>query len=273
MSNNKITISPATTCATSKRASTPMEHLLRLDMAIHIEDLTVAYKIEPVLWDIDMEIPKGVLLAIVGPNGAGKTTLLKSILGLVKPSAGQVYIFGKPADKQKKLIAYVPQKSSVDWDFPINVFDTVLMGTYPTVGWILRPGKNHRLKAQDALKKVGMWEYRHRQISELSGGQQQRVFLARALVQDAEVFLMDEPFQGVDQATEKMIVDILRTLRDNGKTVAVVHHDLQTVKEYFDWAMLVNVRRIAVGPVDTVFNDDNLRLAYGGKSSFIKIGG
>lgn len=272
--NDKLATTPiAPTCATSGRAATPMEHLQRLDMAIHIEDLTVAYKTEPALWDLDMEVPKGVLLAIIGPNGAGKTTLLKSTLGLVKPSAGQIYIFGKPADCQKKLIAYVPQKSSVDWDFPVSVFDTVLMGTYPAVGWVLRPRKSHKQKAQDALKKVGLWNLKNRQISELSGGQQQRVFLARALVQEADIYLMDEPFQGVDIATEKMIVEILRALRDNGKTVAVVHHDLQTVKEYFDWAMMVNVRRIALGPVDEVFTEENLRLAYGGKSGFLNFGG
>ncbi len=267
--NNNTNIGP--TCAVSKRAATPLEHLQRLDVAIHVEDLTVAYNNEPALWDIDMEVPKGLLMAIIGPNGAGKTTMLKAILGLVKPNAGQIYIFGKPSEKQKKLIAYVPQKTSVDWDFPVSVLDTVLMGTYSSIGWIRRPGKVSRQKAMDALKMVGLADLKNRQIGELSGGQQQRVFLARALVQDADVFLMDEPFQGVDQATEKTIIEILRTLRSNGKTVAVVHHDLQTVTEYFDWAFLVNVRRIAVGPVKEVFTEENLRLAYGGKSSFLSM--
>lgn len=256
------------TCTVNKRASNAQEHLERLDVAIHVEDLTVAYDNEPVLWDIDMEIPGGVLMAIIGPNGAGKTTMLKSILGLVKPSAGQIYIYGKPVDKQRKTIAYVPQKSSIDWDFPITVLDTVLMGTYVELGWLKRPGKIMKQRAVDALKKVGMFEFKNRQIGELSGGQQQRVFIARALVQDANIYLMDEPFQGVDHKTEKIIVDILQNLRDNGKTVAVVHHDLQTVPEYFDWVFMINVRRIAAGPVNEVFTDENLKLAYSGKNAF-----
>lgn len=252
----------------NKRVYTYEEHIKQLDIAIHIEDLTVAYNNEPVLWDIDMEVPKGVLMAIVGPNGAGKSTLIKSILNLVKPTAGQIYIYGKPAETQKKIIAYVPQKTSVDWDFPVNVMETVMMGTYSRVGWVLRPGKKEKELAMEALEQVGMADYKNRQIGELSGGQQQRVFLARALVQQADIFLMDEPFQGVDQTTEKTIVKIMQSLRDKNKTVAVVHHDLQTVKEYFDWVMLLNVRRIGIGPVEEVFTDENLRLAYGGKTSF-----
>jgi manganese/zinc/iron transport system ATP- binding protein len=252
----------------AKRALSPTEHMKRLDIAIHVEDLTVAYNNDPVLWDVDMEIPKGVLMAIIGPNGAGKSTLLKAILGLVKPSAGQIYVFGKPATKQKKLIAYVPQKASVDWDFPINVFDAVLMGTYSSLGWIQRPGAREKEKAMEALRQVGLHDMRNRQIGELSGGQQQRVFLARALVQNADVFLMDEPFQGVDQTTEKMIVDVLRSLRDNNKTVAVVHHDFHTVQEYFDWAFMLNVRRVALGPVSEIFTDENLKAAYGSYTVF-----
>ncbi|MDR0453845.1 MAG: metal ABC transporter ATP-binding protein [Deferribacteraceae bacterium] len=255
----------------NKRAVTMLEYLRRLDVAIHTEDLTVAYNNEPALWDIDMEIPKGVLMAIIGPNGAGKTTLLEAILGLVKPNAGHIHIFGKPSKKQRKFIAYLPQRTNVDWDFPISVLDMVLMGTYSSLGWIMRPNSASRRKALNALKMVDMDEFKDMQIGELSASQQQKIFLARALVQDADVFLMDEPFQGVDQATEKTIINTLRTLRDNGKTVAVVHYDLQTVTEYFDWALLLNVRRIAAGPVKEVLTEENLHLAYGGKSSFLSM--
>lgn len=233
--------------------------------AIEVTDLTVAYKEKPVLWDIDLMVPPGVLMAIVGPNGAGKTTLLKSILGLLKPAAGQVLVFGKPYAQQRRLVGYVPQRGSVDWDFPTNVLDVVMMGRYGKLGWVRRPGKTEEQLALSALEQVGMSDYAARQISQLSGGQQQRVFLARALVQDAEVYLMDEPFQGVDAVTEKAIVNLLQALRAAGKTVVVVHHDLQTVPEYFDQVTLLNVRNIASGPVGTTFTDENLRLAYGGR--------
>lgn len=237
--------------------------------AIHVEDLTVAYRESPVLWDVDMVVPQGVLMAIVGPNGAGKTTLIKSIFGLVKPAAGKVLIFGKPYQTQRQRVGYVPQRGSVDWDFPTSVLDVVIMGRYGALGWIRRPGKKERQLALEALRKVGMEEFSHRQISQLSGGQQQRVFLARALVQEADIYFMDEPFQGVDATTEKTIVELLKELRNSGKTVVVVHHDLQTVKEYFDWVMLLNVRQIACGPVDKAFTEENLRLAYGGKVAFL----
>lgn len=237
--------------------------------AIHVEDLTVAYQDRPVLWDIDLDVPAGVLMAIVGPNGAGKTTMIKAILGLLKPVAGKVEIFGKSYDEQHQLLAYVPQRTSVDWDFPTNVLDLVMMGRYGSLGWFKRPGRKERRLAMEALKKVGMTEYARRQISQLSGGQQQRAFLARALVQNAEIYLMDEPFQGVDATTERAIIELLRELRQQGKTVLVVHHDLQTVPEYFDWVFLLNVRRIACGPVDEAFNQHNLRLAYGGRIAFM----
>lgn len=230
--------------------------------AIEVTDLTVAYRDKPVLWDIDLSVPAGVLLAIVGPNGAGKTTLIKSILGLVPTAAGQVQILGKPYQEQRRLVGYVPQRGTVDWDFPTTVLDVVLMGTYGKLGWIRRPGSAERQAAQSALEKVGMAEFAGRQISQLSGGQQQRVFLARALVQDAQVYLMDEPFQGVDALTEKAIVAILQELRSQGRTVVVVHHDLETVREYFDWVLLLNVRRIACGPAAETFTDDNVRKAY-----------
>ncbi|HMO58129.1 MAG TPA: metal ABC transporter ATP-binding protein [Roseiflexaceae bacterium] len=237
--------------------------------AIEITDLTVAYRDRPVLWDVDLRVPTGILMAIVGPNGAGKTTLIKAILGLVKPAAGQVQIAGKPYAQQRSLVGYVPQRGSVDWDFPTNVLDVVMMGRYGSLGWFRRPGQPERDLALAALEKVRMVDFAQRQISQLSGGQQQRVLLARALVQDAAIYFMDEPFQGADATTERAIVALLQDLRAAGKTVVVVHHDLQTVPEYFDWVTLLNVRRIASGPVDEVFTEENLRLAYGGRVAFL----
>ncbi len=242
-------------------------------LAIEVNDLTVAYDEKPVLWDVDLEVPKGILLAIVGPNGGGKTTLIKSILGLVKPAAGEIEIFGRPYSEQRKLVGYVPQRGTVDWDFPTTVLDVVMMGTYGRLGWIKRPGKNEHHSAMESLRKVGMENFHDRQIGQLSGGQQQRVFLARALVQDAQVYLMDEPFAGVDAATEKAIVILLRELRKKGKTIVVVHHDLQTLKEYFDWVMLLNVRRIALGKTGDVLTEENLRKTYGGRAAFLARGG
>jgi len=237
--------------------------------AIEVEDLTVAYRDKPVLWDIDLIVPPGILMAIVGPNGAGKTTLIKASLGLIQPAAGKVLIYGKPYPEQRKMVAYVPQRGSVDWDFPTTVLDVVMMGRYGLIGWIKRPGKKDRNFAMEALDKVGMTSYAERQINQLSGGQQQRAFLARALVQQADVYFMDEPFQGVDATTERTIISLLRDLRSEGKTVLVVHHDLQTVPEYFDWVTLLNVRRIAGGPVQEVFTEENLRAAYGGRIGFL----
>jgi ABC-type Mn/Zn transport systems, ATPase component len=239
------------------------------DTIVEVHDLTVAYNQKPVLWDIELEIPRGRLAAIVGPNGAGKTTLLKSILGLIKPISGQVIfndLNGAPITKLKNRIGYVPQSESVDWDFPATVFDVVLMGRYGHIGWIKRPKKEDKQKALEIIKKVGLEEYADRQISQLSGGQQQRVFLARALVQDAEIYFMDEPFKGVDAKTEKVIIDLLKKLQDSGKTVIVVHHDLQTVPEYFDWVTLINLQIIANGPVSEAFTDMNLNKAYQGKN-------
>lgn len=233
------------------------------NIAIQIDDLTVAYDYKPVLWDVDLAVPEGVLMAIVGPNGAGKSTLIKAILGIVKPIAGSVSIFGKPYHNQRKLVAYVPQKGSVDWDFPTTAFDVVLMGTYGQLGWIKRPGQEEKKIALECMEKVGMLPFKNRQISQLSGGQQQRIFLARALAQNASIYFMDEPFQGVDATTERAIINILKELRKEGKTVIVVHHDLQTVPEYFDWVTFLNVKRIATGPVSDIFNDDNLTKTYG----------
>jgi manganese/zinc/iron transport system ATP- binding protein len=190
--------------------------------AIEVTDLTIAYKDKPVLWDVDMDVPAGILMAIIGPNGAGKTTMIKSILGLIKPAAGQVLVYGKPYVEQRHLVGYVPQRGSVDWDFPTSVLDVVMMGRYGALGWLKRPGASERAAALDALDKVGMKSFAERQISQLSGGQQQRVFLARALVQEAQLYFMDEPFQGVDATTERAIVTLLQELRSAGKTVVVV---------------------------------------------------
>ena len=237
-------------------------------LAIDVADVTVAYRDEPVLWDIDLRVPEGVLMAVVGPNGAGKTTLIKAVLGLVPTAAGRVEVYGGPLATRRRDVAYVPQRGSVDWDFPTSVLDVVLMGTYGSLGWIKRPGARERERARAALDQVGMVDFADRQIAQLSGGQQQRVFLARALVQDARVYLMDEPFQGVDATTERTIVALLQRLRSEGKTVLVVHHDLQTVPEYFDWVLLLNVRAVAAGPVAEVFTDANLRATYGGRVPF-----
>jgi manganese/zinc/iron transport system ATP- binding protein len=242
-----------------------MEH----SNAIEIADLTVAYREKPVLWDVDLSVPAGVLQAIVGPNGAGKSTLIKATLGLVRAAAGQVLIHGRPYAEQRRVVAYVPQRGSVDWDFPTSALDVVMMGRYGALGWLRRPGARERAQAHEALARVGMTDFAERQIAQLSGGQQQRVFLARALVQDAQVYFMDEPFQGVDATTERAIVALLQDLRAAGKTVVVVHHDLQTVPEYFDRVLLLNVRKIADGPVDEVFTEANLRLTYGGRIAFL----
>lgn len=237
--------------------------------AIFVRDLTVAYEEKPVLWDVDLDVPTGSLTAIVGPNGAGKSTLIKTILGLVPAAAGTIRIFGEAYNLNRKAVGYVPQRGSVDWDFPTDSLDVVTMGLYGHLGWFKRPGRKEREIAMDCLKQVGMADFAHRQISRLSGGQQQRVFLARALAQDARLYLMDEPFAGVDATTEKSIVDILKTLRDNGKTVVVVHHDLETVPEYFERVVLLNVRLIASGPVSETFTPENLQRAYGGRIAFI----
>ncbi|MBC8366695.1 metal ABC transporter ATP-binding protein [bacterium] len=240
------------------------------DHAVHVTDLTVAYGERPVLWDIDMDVPAGHLMAVMGPNGAGKTTLIKAILGLLPTAAGRVEIHGGLYRDRRRMVGYVPQRGSVDWDFPTTVLDVVMMGRYGALGWLKRPGKTERELSLSALEKVGMADFQSRQISQLSGGQQQRVFLARALVQDARVYFMDEPFQGVDVRTEHAIVDLLKELREMGRTVVVVHHDLQTVEDYFDWIMLLNVRRIACGAVSEVFTPENLRLAYGGRVEFLE---
>ena len=237
--------------------------------AFEIHDMTVAYHRKPVLWDIDLVIPEGKLVGIIGPNGAGKTTLIKASLGLVPLASGKVEIYGEPYVRQRHLVGYVPQRESVDWDFPVTVDDVVLMGTYRRVGWFRRPGKAEREVARTCLDQVGMLAYAKRQIRQLSGGQQQRVFLARALAQHARLYFMDEPFSGVDAATETVIVDLLQELRDEGKTVFVVHHDLQTVRDYFDHVILLNMRLVATGATDTTFTNENLQKTYGGRLTIL----
>lgn len=236
-------------------------------LAVH--DLTVAYHRKPVLWDVDLDIPEGKLVGIVGPNGAGKSTLLKTCLDLVPKASGEVGIYGKPYSEQRHLVAYVPQRESVDWDFPVSVLDLVAMGTYRKLGWFRRVGKKERDQAMQALEQVGIAHLADRQISQLSGGQQQRTFLARALAQDAQVYFMDEPFAAVDAATEEAIIAILQELNQKGKTCLVVHHDLATVSRYFDWLVLLNMRIVASGPTKEVFTKENLEKTYGGRLSLL----
>jgi len=233
--------------------------------AVEIRDLTVAYDENPVLWDVDLDIPMSTLFAIIGPNGAGKSTLIKAALDLIPRAAGTVRILGKPYREVRKKVGYVPQRGSVDWDFPTDALDVVLMGTYGRLGWIRKPGRAEHELAMHCLETVGMADFAHRQISQLSGGQQQRVFLARALAQEAELYFMDEPFAGVDATTERAIIDVLRELRAKGKTVVAVHHDLESAPTYFDRVALLNVRMIATGDFETAFTQENLVKTYGGR--------
>ena len=235
------------------------------EWALEVEDLTVAYDDKPVLWDIDLQVPAGIKMAIVGPNGAGKSTLVKAAMGLIPTVAGEVRVFGRSRKGVHGDISYVPQRTTLSWDFPTDVLDVVTMGTYGTIGWLRRVGSAHRDRALEALRTVGMEAFTSRPIAQLSGGQQQRVLLARALVQGAEIYMLDEPFQGVDAPTERTIVDVLDSLADEGKTIVVVHHDLQTVPEYFDHVLLLNVRAIDSGPVSKVFTEENLRFTFGGR--------
>lgn len=237
------------------------------NIALQINDLTVAYNSRPALWDVDLAVPEGALMAIVGPNGAGKSTLIKATLDLIPRAAGSVHFFGKTYKQARNLVGYVPQRGSVDWDFPTSVLDVVTMGLYGKLGWFRRTGEKERLLAMNALEQVSIADLADRQISQLSGGQQQRTFLARALVQDAQLYFMDEPFAAVDAVTERAIVNILKELQARGKTVIVVHHDLQTVTEYFDHVTLLNVEVIASGKTGIVYTDDNLRQTYGDRDT------
>lgn len=230
-----------------------------------VSGLTVSYHRRPVLWNVDFRAPEGGLVAVIGPNGAGKSTLIKAVLGIVPALAGEVAVYGRPVARQRRLIGYVPQRTSVDWDFPTSSLDVVAMGLYGRIGWCRRVRRRHLEEARAHLDRVGMADFADRQIGQLSGGQQQRVFLARALAQDARLYLMDEPLAGVDAATERAVVDVLRTMRAEGKTVICVHHDLQTAAEYFDHALILNVRVIAAGPMATAFTAESLQQAYGGR--------
>ncbi len=239
------------------------------DPILEVHDLTVTYQRKPALWDIDFGIPAGVLAGIVGPNGAGKSTLIKAIMDLIPTASGYVKVFGRSVDDVRDRVSYVPQRESVDWDFPASALDVVLMGRYKKRGLLRRISDRDRRIARDCLHQVGMDAYAGRQISQLSGGQQQRVFLARALAQEADLYLMDEPFAGVDASTEAAVLTLLSELRNAGKTIIVVHHDLQTAAEYFDWMIMLNTRLVASGPREEVFTQELLQETYGGKLTLL----
>ena len=243
---------------------------MNTEPAIEISDLTVAYERKPVLWEINLSVAQGVLGGIVGPNGAGKSTLIKAILELVPRVSGSIKVLGQPIGPQRHRIAYVPQRESVDWDFPSTVLDVVLMGMYREIGWFRRTRREHRQRAIEALERVGIADLKDRQISQLSGGQQQRTFLARALVQSSDIMLLDEPFAAVDAATEQSIIQVLGQQRDLGKTILVVHHDLHTVPQYFDHVLLINVHAVAWGPIEQVFTEENLKRTYGGRLTILE---
>lgn len=238
-------------------------------ISLEAHNLTVAYDKVPVLWDIDFELPSGKIIGVIGPNGSGKTTLLKTIMGLIKPASGYVKVFEQELDEVRHKVAYVPQRESVDWDFPASVRDVVEMGRYRKNSLFRKLTKTDHAIIDDAIEKVKLSGFRDRQISQLSGGQQQRVFIARALAQGAEIFFMDEPFVGVDATTETAILDLLTTMRNEGKTVVIVHHDLQTVSGYFDHLVLLNTRVITCGPTEEVLTQENLSNAYGGQLTLL----
>lgn len=250
-------------------SAVPSKSRIQPPAPLTIEGLSVAYQKKPVLRDVSFSVSEGELVGVIGPNGAGKSTMMKAALGLIPRLSGEVLIYGKPYKQQRKLVGYVPQRESVDWDFPTNALDVVMMGRYGHLGWFGRPGAKERSIAMECLTKVGMGDYANRQISQLSGGQQQRVFLARALAQDASLYFMDEPFAGVDAATEKAIITLLQELKRQGKTVIVVHHDLATVEEYFDSVLLLNVELQGFGPTETIFTQDMLQRTYGGRLAFL----
>lgn len=243
------------------------------DCPLSIQGLTVSYGEKPAVFSVDVAFRPAQMTAIIGPNGAGKSTLLKAALGIVRPLSGQITSFGRPLHEMRARIAYVPQRASVDWDFPARVLDVVMMGLYRDLGLLGRVRGAHRARAMACLERVGMADFAHRQIGQLSGGQQQRVFLARALAQDADLYLLDEPFAGVDAATEKAIIAVLHGLRAEGKTVVSVHHDLATVQDYFDRILLINTTAIAEGPVAEVFTPAHLQTAYGGRLALAQMGG
>ncbi len=236
---------------------------------IEVHNLTVSYTQNPVLWNLDFTLPQGELIGIIGPNGSGKTTLLKTMMQLVKPDSGYVKMFDQSLDNIRHKVSYVPQRESVDWDFPATVYDVVLMGRYSPKNILKRLSKTDKDLAWEALEKVGMAAFATRQIAQLSGGQQQRVFIARALARQADLYLLDEPFTGVDAASEEAILQLLITMKNEGKTIVVVHHDLHTAKAYFNWIILLNTRLIASGWKDEVFKTELLQAAYGGRLTLL----
>lgn len=247
------------------------DQAMRAESPLSVRGMTVSYGQTPAIFSVDMTLRAGAMTAIVGPNGAGKSTLLKAALGVIAPLAGSVNVFGQDMDRMRDRVAYVPQRASVDWDFPVRVIDVVMMGLYPKLGLLGRVRGKHRTLAQTCLDRVGMADFADRQIGQLSGGQQQRVFLARALAQEADIYVLDEPFAGVDAATEKAIVAVLKELRDAGITVLAVHHDLATVPDYFDEVVLLNTQVVAAGPVDEVFTEHNLQATYGGRLTTARV--
>lgn len=242
----------------------------RSGVPLSVDDLTVAYHRKPVIWDVAFDVPPGSLVGVVGPNGAGKSTMLRAVMDLVPRASGRVSVFGDSYRHARGRVGYVPQRESVDWDFPVDALDVVTMGLYRQIGWCLPVRAKHRRAAMDALDRVGIADLARRQISQLSGGQQQRTFLARALVQNADLYLMDEPFAAVDASTERAIIELLREMRDEGKSAVVIHHDLQTVPEYFDRVVLLNLRVVAAGTVEDVFTRDNLQKTYGGRLTLLE---
>jgi len=260
-------MSQAQSAATASAARSTSRDIDAVPLSVY--DLTVAYHRKPVIWDIGFDVPAGSLVGIIGPNGAGKSTLLKAVMDLIPRASGRIQVFGESYRQNRHRVGYVPQRESVDWDFPVDALDVVTMGLYSKVGWCLPVRKKHRQAAMEALDRVGIADLAHRQISQLSGGQQQRTFLARALVQDADLYLMDEPFAAVDAATERALVDILHEMKLGGRTAVVIHHDLQTVSEYFDYVVLLNMRIVAHGPVQEVFTRENLHKTYGGRLTLL----
>ena len=234
-------------------------------MLLHVEDVTMAYRENAVLWDIDLDVPTGVRCAIVGPNGAGKSTLLKGVLGLEKPVAGYVRLWGKTIDEVRERIAYVPQRGAVNWDFPTTVFDVVLMGRYVHIGLMRRPGREDRERARAALAEMQLEKLAERQISELSGGQKQRVFIARALAQESDLYIMDEPLAGVDETTERIVMDKFVALQKARKTVIAVHHDLSSLDMYFDYLVVLNRTIKASGYLKDMDKEAALALAFRSK--------
>ncbi len=240
-----------------------IEHVENPVLELH--NLTVTYDNKPAVWNLDYTLPAGKLIGVIGPNGSGKTTMMKAIMGLIKPSSGYIKLFGRDLADVRDKVAYVPQRGSVDWDFPVNVYDTVTMGRFNRKNLFKRINNKDKEIISDAIKKVQLEAFAKRQISQLSGGQQQRVFIARALAQEADLYLLDEPFAGVDAATENAIISLLKEMKQQGKTIVVVHHDLQTASKYFDWLVLINTRLIASGKTEEVFQKEILEKTYGGR--------